>query len=83
MRWIRRWLRWILPGPSVARRPENPVDERLMQRIKAQGRSVNDILPVRGPKAVERERKRRELRDAYRAGDLDAVKALTKELAGR
>jgi len=79
----RLWRWYFDDGPSVARRPENPVDERLMQRIKAQGRSVNDILPVRGPKAVERERKRRELRDAYRAGDLGAVKALTKELARR
>ena len=78
MRWIPRWLRWILPGPSVARRPENPVDERLMQRVAEAARE----LPADAPSlAVIRERKRWRLRRAYRSGDLEEVRRLTREIA--
>jgi len=76
MRWIPSWLLWILPGPSVARRPQNPVDERLMRRVKAQGRSVNDVLAVRGREAVERERRKELRRRALREGDFERAEKL-------
>lgn len=74
----RLWRWYFNDGPSVARRPENPVDERLMQRVAEAARE----LPADAPSlAVIRERKRWRLRRAYRSGDLEEVRRLTREIA--
>ena len=74
----RLWRWYFDDGPPVARRPENPVDERLMRRVAEAERE----LPADAPSlAVIRERKRWRLRRAYQSGDLEEVRRLTRELA--